>query len=91
MYVRLAFSVTAHLRSDILLIDEALAVGDEAFQKKCLLKMRQIIREGRTILFVSHNLAAISDLCQRCVLLTGGRLRYIGKTARCIEAYRELL
>jgi lipopolysaccharide transport system ATP-binding protein len=74
MYVRLAFSVAAHLESDILLVDEVLAVGDAEFQKKCLEKMGNMGREGRTILFVSHNMNAVEQLCTKCILLEKGRL-----------------
>jgi lipopolysaccharide transport system ATP-binding protein len=74
MYVRLAFAVAAHLESEILLMDEVLAVGDAAFQKKCLGKMGDVAKEGRTILFVSHNMSAINRLCSRAVLLDEGKL-----------------
>ena len=72
MSVRLAFSVAAHLRSDILIVDEVLAVGDIGFQKKCMSRMESVAREGRTVLFVSHNMGAISELCSRAVLLDHG-------------------
>ena len=75
MAVRLAFAVAAHLDADILLVDEVLAVGDQAFQDKCLGKIREVRqREGRTVLFVSHNLAAVASLCSRALLLSGGRV-----------------
>ena len=73
MYVRLAFSVAAHLEPEILLVDEVLAVGDVAFQRKCLGKMGDVTRQGRTVLFVSHNMQAVSTLCHRTLLLAGGR------------------
>ncbi len=73
MYVRLAFAVAAHLEPEILIVDEVLAVGDASFQKKCLGKMGQVSRDGRTILFVSHNAAAIKALCSKVVLLSNGR------------------
>ncbi|WSH02327.1 ABC transporter ATP-binding protein [Rhizobium ruizarguesonis] len=73
MYVRLAFAVAAHLESEVLLVDEVLAVGDTAFQKKCLGKMEDIGASGRTILFVSHNMAAIENLCQKVLVLDRGR------------------
>ncbi|MFN0088088.1 MAG: ABC transporter ATP-binding protein [Blastocatellia bacterium] len=73
MYVRLAFAVAAHLEPEILLVDEVLAVGDAAFQKKCLGKMSDVARHGRTVLFVSHNTAAMLNLCDRGILLEGGR------------------
>jgi lipopolysaccharide transport system ATP-binding protein len=88
MYVRLAFSVAAHLEPDILLIDEVLAVGDAEFQKKCLGKMEEVTRkDGRTILFVSHNMGAIAQLCNRCVLLVGGGLVKEGKPDEVISYY----
>src|SRR6267154_26495 len=72
MYMRLAFSVAAHLEPEILLVDEVLAVGDIAFQKKCMGKMENVAKGGRTVVLVSHNMAAINALCSRCVLLEGG-------------------
>jgi lipopolysaccharide transport system ATP-binding protein len=74
MYMRLAFAVAAHLEPEILLVDEVLAVGDVEFQKKCLGKMGEVAKEGRTVLFVSHNMAAIKKLCQRAILLQGGNI-----------------
>src|SRR5512138_980696 len=74
MYMRLAFSVAAHLEPDILVVDEVLAVGDAAFQKKCLGKMGTVARHGRTVLFVSHNMGAVVSLCSRALLLDAGRL-----------------
>lgn len=74
MYVRLAFAVAAHLEPEILVVDEVLAVGDAAFQKKCLGKMSDVAEEGRTVLFVSHNMVAIKNLCERGVLLSGGSI-----------------
>lgn len=87
MYVRLAFAVAAHLRSEILLIDEVLAVGDVAFQKRCLGKMRDVARSGRTVLFVSHHLQSIAALCSRSLLLESGRLVYDGSVQGGIEKY----
>lgn len=78
MYVRLAFAVAAHLDPDILLVDEVLAVGDTEFQKKCLGKMGDVAREGRTVLFVSHNMAAVRQLCLKGLLLNQGRVQSIG-------------
>lgn len=75
MYVRLAFAVAAHLEPEILIVDEVLAVGDTQFQEKCLGKMEDVAREGRTVLFVSHNMGAIRALCKRGLLLDGGRIR----------------
>ena len=74
MYVRLAFAVAAHLEPEILIVDEVLAVGDAEFQKKCLNKMEDVGQQGRTVLFVSHNMQAITRLCTRCILLDGGRV-----------------
>ena len=87
MYVRLAFSVGAHLNSEILIVDEVLAVGDLAFQKKCVGKMQLAGRVGRTVLFVSHNLTAINQLCSRTILLSGGRLLLEGPTAEVVSHY----
>lgn len=88
MYVRLAFSVAAHMEPDILLVDEVLAVGDADFQKKCLGKMEEVVKEtGRTILFVSHNMAAIEKLCTKCVLIDSGQVKMVGKTKDVIDFY----
>jgi len=88
MYVRLAFSVAAHMEPDILLVDEVLAVGDAEFQKKCLGKMEEVVKEtGRTILFVSHNMAAVEKLCSKCVLIDGGKVKMVGKTKEVIDFY----
>jgi len=87
MYVRLAFAVAAHLQPEILVVDEVLAVGDYAFQQKCLNKMHDVSTGGRTVLFVSHNLGAISRLCNRCILLEGGRLIASGPTANVVQSY----
>jgi lipopolysaccharide transport system ATP-binding protein len=89
MRVRLAFSIAAHLEPKILLIDEVLAVGDIAFQRKCLGKMEHIAQGGRTVLFVSHNMPMISSLCERCILLQEGQIKAIGKTNSIIQLYRE--
>jgi lipopolysaccharide transport system ATP-binding protein len=89
MHVRLAFSVAAHLEPEILLVDEVLAVGDVEFQKKCLGKMRTVTGEGRTVLFVSHNMAAIRNLCQRTLLLDRGMLVTDGDTERTIAQYLD--
>jgi len=82
MYVRLAFAVAAHLDPEILMVDEVLAVGDAAFQKKCLGKMGNIAKEGRTILFVSHNMNAVERLCNSCVRLEGGKLEIVSDDVR---------
>ena len=87
MRVRLAFSVAAHLDPEILLIDEVLAVGDAEFQKKCLGKMENISKQGRTILFVSHNMDAIEKLCNKCVLISDGSIEKIGITNELISNY----
>jgi len=87
MYMRLAFSVAAHLDPEILVVDEVLAVGDAAFQKKCLGRMRDISTEGRTVLFVSHNMAAIRSLCQRGILLAKGRKVFEGSAGECVDRY----
>ncbi len=85
MYVRLAFSVAAHLQPEILLVDEILAVGDPAFQNKCLGRMDSISKQGRTILLVSHNMNAIRRLCATCLLLSRGRLVGHGRTSDVVE------
>jgi lipopolysaccharide transport system ATP-binding protein len=90
MYMRLAFSVAAHLEPDILLVDEVLAVGDVAFQAKCLGKMGDVARGGRTVLFVSHNMAAINALCDRAVWIENGRIMQIGPTLEVTEACTRL-
>lgn len=87
MYVRLAFAVAAHLSSDILLVDEVLAVGDEDFQRKCLSKMDDVARGGRTVLFVSHNMATMRALCDRALFLKEGRLELDGTPEACARAY----
>jgi len=87
MYVRLAFAVAAHLEPEILVVDEVLAVGDVEFQKKCLGKMGKVAKEGRTVLFVSHNMAAINRLCKQCLLLEEGQVRMIGTTESVIPSY----
>jgi len=89
MYVRLAFAVAAHLEPEILLVDEVLAVGDAAFQKKCLGKMGDVAKEGRTVLFVSHNMAAVQRLCERVVLLNEGKIVVDGVAERVIAAYLQ--
>jgi len=87
MYMRLAFSVAAHLEPEILLVDEVLAVGDAAFQKKCLGKMGAVAREGRTVLFVSHNMTAILNLCSRSILIDRGRVLEYGATSAVVDNY----
>jgi lipopolysaccharide transport system ATP-binding protein len=87
MYLRLAFAVAAHLEPEILVVDEILAVGDAAFQRKCLGKMGDVAQEGRTVLFVSHNMAAVESLCSRCLLLDAGRVVADGDPQSVIERY----
>src|ERR1700743_538513 len=87
MYVRLAFAVAAHLEPEILIVDEVLAVGDAEFQKKCLGKMEDVSKGGRTVLFVSHNMAIIQKLCQRGIWLKDGQLHRDGKADEIIETY----
>ena len=87
MYVRLAFAIAAHLEPEILIIDEVLAVGDLAFQKKCLGKMGEVSRGGRTVLFVSHNMASVENLCQRGIVLSQGRLAYDGDLQSAVNHY----
>jgi len=87
MYVRLAFAVAAHLEPEILLVDEVLAVGDAAFQKKCLGKMGDVARGGRTVLFVSHNMGAISTLCEKAILLTEGCIEFMGPAQQTVSTY----
>jgi lipopolysaccharide transport system ATP-binding protein len=89
MYVRLAFAVAAHLEPEILIVDEVLAVGDMQFQKKCLGKMQHVAGEGRTILFVSHNMAAVRTLCKKGLVLNGGRVVQNGGTEDCVEFYQS--
>ena len=87
MYVRLAFAVAAHLEPEILIVDEVLAVGDAAFQKKCLGKMGSFAQSGRTVLFVSHNMEAVRSLCQRCVWMKDGRVHEDGRSEEILESY----
>jgi lipopolysaccharide transport system ATP-binding protein len=87
MYVRLAFAVAAHLEPEILIVDEVLAVGDAAFQKKCLGKMRDVGSEGRTIIFVSHNMGAITTLCDKLVFLQKGSVREVGEADKIANMY----
>ncbi|GAB4196588.1 MAG: ABC transporter ATP-binding protein [Roseiflexaceae bacterium] len=89
MYLRLAFAVAAHLEPEILIVDEVLAVGDAAFQKKCLGKMGEVARDGRTVLFVSHDLGAINALCERTVLLNDGQVVQIGPTRDVVAYYLD--
>src|SRR5439155_5355997 len=87
MFVRLAFAVAAHMEPEILLVDEVLAVGDLAFQKKCLGKMSEVGRSGRTILFVSHNMATVLNLCEKVALFERGRLAFLGDCEQGVRRY----
>jgi lipopolysaccharide transport system ATP-binding protein len=91
MYVRLAFAVAAHLEPEILIVDEVLAVGDAEFQKRCLGRMSEAAYEGRTVLFVSHNLQAVRTLCKRAILLEGGRMADDGETDGVVRRYLALV
>jgi lipopolysaccharide transport system ATP-binding protein len=87
MYVRLAFAVAAFLEQEILVVDEVLAVGDQGFQKKCLGKMSEVSKSGRTVLFVSHNMATVENLCNRAIWLADGRVKQDGNPREVIRAY----
>src|SRR5262245_19362768 len=87
MYTRLAFAVASHLEPEILVVDEVLAVGDAAFQKKCLGKMGQVSKHGRTVLFVSHNMTAIKALCTRSVLIENGQVGLDGGVDEVVDRY----
>ena len=87
MYLRLAFAVAAHLEPEMLIVDEVLAVGDTRFQKKCLNKMEDVGQQGRTVLFVSHNMPAITRFCRRAILLDGGRVLQDGPAHSVVSAY----
>lgn len=89
MHVRLAFAVAAHLEPEILIVDEVLAVGDAEFQKRCLARMNKVSSDGRTVIFVSHNLAAVQSLCSKAILLSKGSMTYLGAVGRCLAAYLE--
>ena len=89
MYVKLAFSVAAHLDSEIMIMDEVLAVGDMAFQNKCIQKMREVADTGRTILYVSHNMSTITKLCDRCIVLDHGEIEFDGDVKKAIDIYLD--
>lgn len=91
MYVRLAFSVAAHLEPEVLIVDEVLSVGDMAFQKKCMGKINEAVEGGRTVLFVSHNLASVRSLCARAVVLEHGEIKFEGDTAEAIRLFQDTL
>ena len=90
MYVRLAFAVAAHLDPDILIIDEVLAVGDLAFQKKCISKMHSVASEGKTVIIVSHQMSIISQLCDRCILIENGKVKFSGNSTDGVSKYFSL-
>ncbi|MBL7883536.1 MAG: ABC transporter ATP-binding protein [Bacteroidia bacterium] len=90
MYVRLAFAVAAHLEPEILIVDEVLAVGDAAFQKKCLGKMKDVSGEGRTVIFVSHNMGQISALCSKSIILNKGQIEFDGKVDAALKIYHNM-
>jgi lipopolysaccharide transport system ATP-binding protein len=87
MYVRLAFAVAAHIQPEVLVIDEVLAVGDASFQKKCLGRMGQVTRNGRTVIFVSHNLSTVQNLCAQSAFLSEGQVRCVGSTSEVVDSY----
>jgi lipopolysaccharide transport system ATP-binding protein len=87
MYVRLAFSVAAHLDTDILLVDEVLAVGDNAFQKKCMGKIQGVTRGGKTVMLVSHNMASVQAICEKAIVLAGGGISFFGECAEAVTKY----
>ena len=89
MYMRLAFSVAINVDADILLIDEILSVGDEHFQNKCYNKMRELKEQGKTMVFVTHNMSAVKELCDRSVWLYNGEIRMDGDTGKVVDAYVE--
>ena len=91
MFMRLAFSVAAHLEAEIMLVDEVLAVGDAAFQEKCKSKIREIARSGRTILFTSHDMEAVSRICGAAIVLDGGRVVYQGTANGAVDRYWALM
>ncbi len=91
MYVKLAFATAIEANPDILLVDEVLSVGDEAFQKKCAGKIEEIRRAGKTIVYVSHALASVRDLCERCILIDAGRVVALGEAERVVLEYRNLI
>jgi lipopolysaccharide transport system ATP-binding protein len=90
MYLRLAFAVTAHLDPEIMIVDEVLAVGDANFQKKCLKKMDEVTRSGRTVLLVTHSLGLVTQHCQRALLLNGGRIIISGGAKEVVDHYEAM-
>ena len=90
MYVRLAFATAIQTDPDVLLVDEVLSVGDEAFQQKCSQKIDQIRSSGKTILLVSHDLEMVSELCERCLLMNGGKIVFLGDTKSALDMYKRM-
>jgi lipopolysaccharide transport system ATP-binding protein len=91
MFTRLAFSVSAHLSAEVMLVDEVLAVGDAAFQRKCQARIREVVADGRTVLFVSHSMSSVRDLCDLGMVLDGGCIRFEGTAAEAADDYERLL
>jgi len=89
MYMRLAFSVSAHLSAEVMLVDEVLQVGDASFQQKCQRRIRELVGAGRTVVYVSHNLSSVVDICDSAVVLDGGRLRFAGDTTEAVRFYEQ--
>lgn len=90
MFMRLAFAVAAHLEAEIMLVDEVLAVGDEAFQKKCKTKIQEIALAGRTVLFTSHDMDSIKNMCHSCLVLDHGKTAYLGAVAEAVLVYKNI-
>ncbi|MBC8104654.1 MAG: ABC transporter ATP-binding protein, partial [Cytophagales bacterium] len=91
MYMRLGFSVAVHIDADILLIDEVLAVGDTLFQRKCLRRLKEFVQEGGTLVFISHSMGQVAEICESCVWLDHGRVRYVGETAVAVDKYLNMV
>ena len=91
MQLRLWFSVVSHLRPEVLLVDETLSVGDAAFQKQCTCRIRELVREGSTVVLVSHDLSLIRELSSRVLFLVGGKAEYVGGSEEALRAYEEWL
>ena len=89
MRVKLAFAVAVHMTGDILIMDEVLAVSDAAFRKKCMAKLKEAANEGRTVLYVSHNMESVRELCERCIYLSKGEIAYDGDPETAIRLYKE--
>ncbi len=91
MYMRLGFSIAAHIDADLLLIDEVLAVGDALFQRKCLRRLKEYVNDGGTLVFISHAMSQVAEVCQNCVWLDHGKVRYVGETATAVEKYMSVV